>query len=261
MTCATTPDPAQTWSARADGTRLNAAANRCLAVPGDGTTNGTDVLLADCGATVPAGQKWVIPNTTTTYVYAADGSQLVRRDPGRTTVTLGGDELVYDTVAKTLTGVGYYTIPGGTVLVRQGGKSTYQITDHHGTATLALDATTLVESRRYTDPFGAPRGAQPTGWSGDHGFVGGTTDDATGLTNLGAREYQPLTGRFLSPDPLLDGASPQQWNGYAYSNNNPVNLSDPSGMCPKDMCDGYGQNPSPADPGGGPKGTRGGWRP
>ncbi|MEV4562078.1 RHS repeat-associated core domain-containing protein, partial [Kitasatospora sp. NPDC049285] len=70
----------------------------------------------------------------------------------------------------------------------------------------------------------------PTTWAGDHGFVNGTKDDTTGLTNLGAREYQPQLGRFLNPDPLLGPADPQQWNGYAYSNNNPVNLSDPTGL-------------------------------
>ncbi|GHH67792.1 type IV secretion protein Rhs [Kitasatospora indigofera] len=166
----------------------------------------------------------------TTYLYDATGNQLIRRDPGKTTITLGGDELVYDTAAQTVTGTRYYQIPGGITLVRQGGKATYQINDHHGTGTLALDATTLTESRRTNDPFGNPRGTQPTTWAGDHGYVGGTKDDATGLTNLGAREYQPTTGRFLNPDPLLDPASPQQWNGYAYSNNNPVNLSDPSGL-------------------------------
>ncbi|MFD7903672.1 polymorphic toxin-type HINT domain-containing protein, partial [Kitasatospora sp. NPDC059747] len=47
---------------------------------------------------------------------------------------------------------------------------------------------------------------------------------------LGAREYQPTTGRFLNPDPLLDTGDPQQWNAYAYSNNDPQNLSDPSGL-------------------------------
>ncbi|WP_255369523.1 polymorphic toxin-type HINT domain-containing protein, partial [Kitasatospora sp. MBT63] len=64
-------------------------------------------------------------------------------------------------------------------------------------------------------------------------------DDTTGLTNLGARQYQPATGRFLNPDPVLDAASPQQWNGYAYSNNNPVNLSDPSGLRPEGVCGGF----------------------
>ncbi|MFD5466564.1 polymorphic toxin-type HINT domain-containing protein [Kitasatospora sp. NPDC127059] len=176
----------------------------------------------------------------TTYLYDAAGNQLIRRDPGKTTITLGNDELVYDTTASpALTGVRYYPIPGGTTLVRQGGKSTYQIGDHHGTGTLAIDGATLTESRRPTDPFGNPRGTQPTTWAGDHGFVGGTKDDATGLTNLGAREYQPTTGRFLNPDPIIDLASPQQWNAYAYSNNDPVNLSDPSGLHPDGTCGGF----------------------
>ncbi|WP_033825644.1 RHS repeat-associated core domain-containing protein, partial [Kitasatospora sp. MBT63] len=83
-----------------------------------------------------------------------------------------------------------------------------------------------------TDPFGNPRGTQPAPgtWAGDKGFVGGTKDDTTGLTNLGARQYQPTTGRFLNPDPLLGTGNPQQWNGYAYSNNDPIGSSDPSGL-------------------------------
>ncbi|WP_280688893.1 RHS repeat-associated core domain-containing protein [Kitasatospora sp. GAS204B] len=165
----------------------------------------------------------------TTYTYDASGNQLVRRDPGRTTVTLGNDELVYDSNAKTLTGVRYYTIPGGVTLVRQGGTSTFQIADPHGTNTLALDGTTLTETRRPTDPFGNPRGTQPSTWAGDKGFVGGTQDQATGLTNLGAREYQPATGRFLNADPLLAPTDPQQWNGYSYGDNKPTDASDPTG--------------------------------
>ncbi|MFE5586904.1 polymorphic toxin-type HINT domain-containing protein [Kitasatospora sp. NPDC056531] len=62
------------------------------------------------------------------------------------------------------------------------------------------------------------------------GFVGGTNDATTGLTHLGAREYDPANGRFISVDPILDIADSQQINGYAYSDNDPVNLSDPSGL-------------------------------
>ncbi|MER6301400.1 polymorphic toxin-type HINT domain-containing protein [Kitasatospora sp. NPDC001539] len=177
----------------------------------------------------------------TTYLYDAGGNQLIRRDPGKTTISLGGDELVYDTTKTpaTVTGIRYYQIPGGITLIRQGGNSTYQISDHHGTGILALDGTTLAESRRLADPFGNPRGTQPTTWAGDHGFVGGTKDDATGLTNLGAREYQPTTGRFLSPDPIIDLADPQQWNAYAYSTNDPINLSDPTGLRPDGQYGGF----------------------
>ncbi|MER7752758.1 RHS repeat-associated core domain-containing protein [Kitasatospora sp. NPDC097643] len=170
---------------------------------------------------------------TTSYVYDADGNQLIRRNPGKVTVNLGGDELSYDTGTKTSTGTRYYNIPGGITLVRQGPtKLTYQFSDHHGTNSLSIDRTTLTESRRTLDPFGTPRGpgSNTTPWAGDKGFVTGLKDDLTGFTNLGARQYQPTTGRFLSADPILDARDPLQWNAYAYSNNNPVNRSDPNGL-------------------------------
>ncbi len=50
------------------------------------------------------------------------------------------------------------------------------------------------------------------------------------MTLLGARYYDETLGRFLSVDPLLDLADPQQWNGYAYANNNPTSMTDPSGL-------------------------------
>jgi RHS repeat-associated protein len=173
---------------------------------------------------------------TTTYVYDADGNQLLRRDPGKTTLTIGGDELVLNTSSNTVTDTRIYTLPNGLTAVRQADGIVWQVADNNGTATLALDATTLTEARRPVDPFGAPRGTQPTTWAGDHGFVGGTQDDATGLTNLGAREYQPDTGRFLNPDAELDASAPQQWNGYSYGVNDPLNSPDPSGDCPADLC-------------------------
>ncbi|MET7992880.1 RHS repeat-associated core domain-containing protein [Amycolatopsis sp. NPDC005232] len=63
----------------------------------------------------------------------------------------------------------------------------------------------------------------------DKGFIGGAQDES-GLTNLGAREYDPVTGRFISVDPVMDLDDPQQLNGYAYANNSPVTNSDPNGL-------------------------------
>ncbi|MBT2451826.1 ricin-type beta-trefoil lectin domain protein [Streptomyces sp. ISL-43] len=233
--------PAQTWTKRSDGTLYNPAATRCLAVPGDVSTNGTDLVLGDCGTTVPAGQKWMATDQTTSYVYDASGDQLIQRNPGKTTIRLGGDELTYDTNSKALTGTRYYPIPGGLTMVRVATEAmTIQLSDHHGTGLLTVDSGSLAISRRAMDPFGNPRGSQPSPgtWEGDKGFVGGTLDSATGLTNLGARQYQPSTGRFISTDPVLLPGNPQQWNGYAYSGNDPVNLADPSGL----FCDGCSVN-------------------
>jgi hypothetical protein len=51
------------------------------------------------------------------------------------------------------------------------------------------------------------------------------------LENLGAREYDAVTGRFLSADPVLETADPDQVNGYDYAGNNPITSSDPNGTC------------------------------
>ena len=81
--------------------------------------------------------------------------------------------------------------------------------------------------------------APPRSWPvGLQGFVDGTSDSATGLTNLGAREYQPAIGEFVSPDPVINPDDPQDLNAYAYASDNPATMSDPSGAMP---CDGDGQ--------------------
>jgi hypothetical protein len=50
------------------------------------------------------------------------------------------------------------------------------------------------------------------------------------VTHLGAREYDPQLGKFLSVDPVMDLSDPQQFNAYAYANNNPSTMSDPDGL-------------------------------
>ncbi|WP_305728746.1 RHS repeat-associated core domain-containing protein, partial [Nocardioides luteus] len=46
----------------------------------------------------------------------------------------------------------------------------------------------------------------------------------------GARYYDSVTGSFISPDPLLEPSEPRQLNAYAYGYQNPLTLSDPSGL-------------------------------
>ncbi|ODA69112.1 polymorphic toxin-type HINT domain-containing protein [Streptomyces sp. AVP053U2] len=101
----------------------------------------------------------------------------------------------------------------------------------HGTAQLAIDTATDKLTQRRTLPFGGTRGTEPTDWPGTKGFVGGTDDTrTTGLTHLGAREYDPSTGRFISVDPLLEIDKPQTLNGYTYAAQNPLAFSDPTGL-------------------------------
>jgi len=182
----------------------------------------------------------------TTYLYDADGNRLIRRDPTGTTLYLqGGTELRKPKNGAAIA-TRYYSAAGNTVAVRTAAGVTWTVNDRHGTtsATISND-TKQTLNRQRTLPFGGNRGANPTTWAGDKGFVGGTKDN-TGLTHLGAREYDPGLGKFISVDPLMDLADPTQWNAYAYANNSPTTLTDPAGTWPKnpDIDDQFGhENP------------------
>jgi RHS repeat-associated protein len=180
----------------------------------------------------------------TSYLYDANGEILIRRavGDGDTVLYLGGTEvrLTAKGTGKTLSGTRYYTAAGQTIAVRTatagtaGSKLNFLAADHHGTSSIALDATTYAVTKRYTTPFGAPRGEKAANWPDDKAFLGKPADTGTGLTHIGAREYDPALGQFLSVDPVLAADQHQSLNGYSYANNTPITQSDPTGL----FCDG-----------------------
>ncbi|MER6976128.1 RHS repeat domain-containing protein [Streptomyces carpinensis] len=174
---------------------------------------------------------------TTDYLYDAGGDLLIRRGPAETVLYLAGQELHYDTVAKKFTAQRYYPA-GDATAVRTEAGLTWMVDDHYGTASMAVDPTTQAITRRYTKPFGEARGIAPSTWPDDKGFLGKPADTDTGLTHIGAREYDPATGRFLSADPVLALNDHESLNGYAYANNTPVTLADPTGLRPDGACGG-----------------------
>ncbi|MFB8395187.1 DUF5615 family PIN-like protein [Streptomyces yangpuensis] len=165
--------------------------------------------------------------TTDGFIYDASGNRILRKEKDSTTLYLpSGNELKLDK-SGAITGTRYY----GDVAVRTGGKLTFTFADHHNTSTtqVTADATQTV-TRRKTGLFGETRGTQPTTWTGEKTFVGGTKDNDSGLTHIGAREYDPLIGRFISVDPIMDLTDSQQLHGYTYAANNPFTYSDPDGL-------------------------------
>ncbi|MGW3683930.1 RHS repeat domain-containing protein [Streptomyces prasinus] len=174
---------------------------------------------------------------TTDYLYDANGDLLIRRGPGKTVLYLAGQELHYGTAAKKFTAQRHYPAGDATAVRTETGLS-WMVDDHHGTASMSVDATTQAVTRRYTKPFGESRGPTPQAWPDDKGFLGKPADIDTGLTHIGAREYDPTLGRFLSVDPILAPNDHESLNGYAYANNTPVTLSDPTGLRPDGMCGG-----------------------
>ena len=188
-------------------------------------TAGTQTLTWD-----PEGRLETSTDATgeTRYIYDADGNRLIRRDPDGKTLYLPGQEIRYDSGSATTSTTRYYSFAGSTVASRTALGLSWLSSDHQGTAAVAVDAVTQQAQVRRQTPYGQPRGSQPA-WPNDKGFVGGTVDN-TGLVHLGAREYDPAIGRFISVDPIMDLTDPQQWNAYAYANNNPVTFSDPTGL-------------------------------
>ncbi|MFJ9362162.1 ricin-type beta-trefoil lectin domain protein [Streptomyces mirabilis] len=252
----------------------------CLADPASSATNGTQLIIWTCGpsgqtwTTPGASQGLASPQTFTydaegrtstvtdagssgtqssSYLYDASGNLLEQTTSlngaaqSRILYLFGGAEQITQAVSsKSWTALRYYSGPDGTTLTRSSsGSLIYQVANGQGTAETAIDASSLNVTRRYFDPYGKPRGTTPSSWVAadeNHGFVGKPTDANSGLDLLGARTYDPTQGRFTSPDPVFEAGDPNQMGGYTYAADNPASKSDPSGLCPKDICDGYGQH-------------------
>ncbi|MGW4979042.1 ricin-type beta-trefoil lectin domain protein [Streptomyces mirabilis] len=266
-TCST--DATQKWRVTTTGTLVNAAKNTmCLSDPAASATKATQLTLTACGGkgqnwstiaagALPAGQTQTFTydaegrtatvstpsgatDRTSKYLYDADGNLLEQTasvggtDKTRVLYLFGGvEQLTLDVAAKTCTALRYYAGPDGTRITRSSsGGVTYQVANAQGTATTAVDASTLAATRRFYDPYGNPRGTEPPTWvSADenHGFLGMPGDPATGLDLLGARNYDPVLGRFLTPDPVFQVGDPNQMGGYTYAADNPATGSDPTG--------------------------------
>jgi RHS repeat-associated protein len=196
----------------------------------------------------------------TRYVYDADGNRLLEHSPSGSTLYLGETELTTDGTGARVRASRAYAQPGAPTAVRTttngsttGHKASTLISDHLGTANTSVElATGQPVTRRAFKPYGETRGTKPSTWPNKRGYLGvGIDDTATGLTHIGAREYDHTSGRFLSADPIIDLTDPLQMNGYAYANNSPVSHSDPTGLW---IDDGTGHSEPRRD--GGPTGPQ-----
>lgn len=111
--------------------------------------------------------------------------------------------------------------------------------DYLGSVThvATVDGTLLAEYSY--DPWGRLRnpetleictaGSEPELFFG-RGFTGHEHLTWFGLVNMNARLYDPLLGRFLSPDPYVQAPDfSQNFNRYSYALNNPLRYTDESG--------------------------------
>lgn len=132
----------------------------------------------------------------------------------------GNNAIVSRFIYATHVNVPDYMIKGGI---------TYRIiTDHLGSPRLVVNTTDgSIAQQMNFDEFGrvtldSNPGFQP------FGFAGGLYDRDTGLVRFGARDYDAVTGRWMSKDPIGFGGGDSNFYGYVI--NNPTMLVDPNGM-------------------------------
>ncbi|WP_433041682.1 RHS repeat-associated core domain-containing protein [Dactylosporangium sp. CS-033363] len=255
---ATMTDHAQDGNAAHDVVRTGTyTADKLQSVLNDGPTDTTDSYSYDAagnttGRTIGGGPNQTVTYTPqdktesvtdavsgnkATYRYDADGALLLQRDKvgssTKVTLYLGDEQLTLDIGTNTLSGLRSYHLSDGVTMVRSSaGALTYEFGNAQGTQGLSIDAgPAQTVSRRYFSPFGGTRGTVPGSWADDRAFLNQPADPASGLNLLGARNYDPLTGRFLQRDPVFED-DVNQIGGYAYAGNSPVTRSDPSGLRP-----------------------------
>jgi RHS repeat-associated protein len=183
---------------------------------------------------------------TTSCVYDADGDVLLQEDPSQVTLYVFSEQIVLHaspgSTTGTITGTRFISLPGGGQVVRTGGGINYSfvLSNQQGTAVITLNHDAQAPVWRQYTPYGAPRGSAPSSWPDTDGLLNDPTDADTGLTIIGARQYDPSTGMFISLDPVLEADSPQQLNGYTYAAGNPVTNSDATGLSSDELTGGSG---------------------
>ncbi len=151
-------------------------------------------------------------NIVAGYLYRLDGFVAAETDPkGRVVSRFGYDDL------------------GHLALVERGGIAYRVITDAVGSPLLVIDSRNgnIAEAMAYS-PWGRMMQDTAPGFT-PFGFAGGLRDPDTDLLRMGARDYEPATGRWTAADPLRFAGGDA--NLYRYAAGDPVNRVDPRGMC------------------------------
>jgi RHS repeat-associated protein len=166
--------------------------------------------------------------TQTDLSYDGDGYR-VKKVQGSSTVIYLGD--IYEIRDGQPTS--YIYANGQKIVTITGGNQYYTHSDHLGSTSLTTNTSGVaIEEIGYL-PFGSVlfRKVYNGGaWVSVYKFTGQEFDSEYELYNYNARLYDPVMGRFITPDTMIpDPYNPQSLNRYAYCLNNPLRYTDPSG--------------------------------
>ncbi len=97
--------------------------------------------------------------------------------------------------------------------------------DHLGSTRMLTNSSGAATGTLSYSAYGVPTGKTGTQTT-PLGFAGQYTNAQSGLQYMRARVYDPVTGQFLTRDPITDVTR----EPYVYAGNNPANFSDPYGL-------------------------------
>jgi RHS repeat-associated protein len=118
--------------------------------------------------------------------------------------------------------------PGGLPIERisLGNTITYLHHDQQGSTRLLTNSSGAKEASFTYDAYGNTTGTTGTATT-PFGYDAQYTSPDTGLIYMRARVYDPATAQFLTTDPM----EPLTRAPYSYAHDNPLNESDPAGLC------------------------------
>jgi RHS repeat-associated protein len=126
-----------------------------------------------------------------------------------------------------------------TYAIGQGPEMRYYHKDHLGSVVAITNGSAgVIErlayeafgERRFTNGIAQDRSSPLFGVATDRGYTAHEHLDEMNLIHMNGRIYDPVLGRFMTADILIDGPSSLQgYNRYSYVHNNPLMYTDPSG--------------------------------
>jgi RHS repeat-associated protein len=162
----------------------------------------------------------------TTFRYGPERSRYLQATPSGTTAYIGGQyELVQNgSEIREISYVGNFLRHER---VADQNSYRYLHRDHLESVAAITDGAGNLLSRMNYAPFGSRSGDVQ---DNDRGFTDHEHLSESGLIHMNGRVYDPVIGRFLSPDPFVQAPyRSQNYNRYSYVLNNPLSLVDPSG--------------------------------
>jgi RHS repeat-associated protein len=209
---------------------MTAAGSYTYGYDADGNRTGVTLSGSTTTSTFDYEDRLTGIGANVTYSYIGAGTDRYNKTVSGTTTQFLYDGGSVDEEMQS----GVYTAIYGAAAEKLSGTLYWMLQDGQGSTRQLLNTSQATVASYTTDAYGnsvssSGTAANPFQWNGGSGYY---SDSESGLQKVGARYYEPATGRWISQDSLLVAGSPadsQAVNRYLYCGANPVGGADSTG--------------------------------